>query len=71
MGFINYYAKKIGCTVLTHVCVINRSQSINQSSLFPDQHVQKYKKVQFTVIHVQGSHVHLIEHLTCNSNFTN
>ena len=39
-----------------------------QSSLFPDQHVQK---VQFTVIHVQGSYVHLKEHITCKTNFTN
>ena len=29
------------------------------------------KKVQFTVIHVQGNHVHLKEHLTCKTNFTN
>ena len=41
---------------------------LNQSSLFPGQHVQK---VQFTVIHVQGNHVHLKEQLTCKTNFTN
>ena len=26
-------------------------------------------KVQLTVIHVQGNHVHLKEHLTCKINF--
>ena len=26
------------------------------------------QKVQFTVIHVQGNHVHLKEHLTCKTN---
>ena len=29
------------------------------------------QKVQFTVIHVQGNHVHLKEHLACKTNFTN
>ena len=29
------------------------------------------QKVQFTVIHVQGNHVHLKEHLTCKTNFAN
>ena len=36
--------------------------------------VNMYKneqKVQFTVIHVQGNHVHLKEQLTCKTNFTN
>ena len=29
------------------------------------------QKVQFTVIHVQGSHVHLKDHSTCKTNLTN
>ena len=29
------------------------------------------QNVQLTVIHVQGNHVHLKEHLTCKTNFTN
>ena len=55
-------------TVFHNINAYGINQSINQSSLFPGQHVQK---VQFTVIHVQGNHVHLKEHLTCKTNFTN
>ena len=38
---------------------------------FPGQHVQEKEKVQFTVIYAQGNHVHVKEHLTCKTNFTN
>ena len=36
-----------------------------------NMNVKNEQKVQFTVIHVQGNHVHLKEHLTCKTNFTN
>ena len=51
--------------------VLTMNWLIETSSLFPDQHVKSEQKVQFTVIHVQGNHVHLKEHLTCKTNFTN
>ena len=50
------------------LCVTN--QSINQV-YFQVNMYKNEQKVQFTVIHVQGNHVHLKEHLTCKTNFTN
>ena len=50
------------------LCSIN--QSINQV-YFQINMYKNEQKVQFTVIHVQGNHVHLKEHLTCKTNFTN
>ena len=45
-------------------------QSINQV-YFQVNMYKNEQKVQFTVIHVQVNHVHLKEHLTCKTNFTN
>ena len=47
-----------------------KSLSINQV-YFQVYMYKNEQKVQFTVIHVQGNHVHLKEHLTCKTNFTN
>ena len=47
--------------------------SINQSNNQAYFHINMYKheqKLQFTVIHAQGNHVHLKEHITCKTNFT-
>ena len=46
------------------------NQSINQV-YFQVNMYKNEQKVQFTVIHVQGNHVHLKEQLTCKTNFTN
>ena len=48
----------------------NIFQSINQV-YFQVNMYKNEQKVQFTVIHVQGNHVHLKKHLTCKTNFTN
>ena len=48
----------------------SKTQSINQV-YFQINMYKNEKKVQFTVIHVQGNHVHLKEHFTCQTNFTN
>ena len=45
-------------------------QSINQV-YFQVNMYKNEQKVQFTVIHVQGNHVHLKEQLTCKTNVTN
>ena len=44
--------------------------SINQV-YFQINMYKNEQKVQFTVIHVHGNCVHLKEHLTCKTNFTN
>ena len=41
-------------------------QSINEV-YFQINMYKNEQKVQFTVIHVQGNHFHLKEHITCNS----
>ena len=41
-------------------------RSINQVYFQVNMYKNYLQKVQFTVIHVQGNHVHLKEHLTCN-----
>ena len=48
----------------------NEYQSINQLYFQISMHKNE-QNVQFTVINVQGNHVHLKEHLTCKTNFTN
>ena len=56
----------LGCYLLLFLLII---QSINQA-YFQINMYRNEQKVQFTVIHVQGNHVHLKEHLTCKTNFT-
>ena len=49
--------------------IFDKYTSINEV-YFQINMYKNEKKVQLTVIHVQGNHVHLKEHLTCNINFT-
>ena len=58
--------------MLTNVTIFKTyvTTSINQV-YFQVNMYKNEQKVQFTVIHVQGNHVHLKEQLTCKTNFTN
>ena len=62
----------ISISYLYHItyCALPINQSIHQV-YFQVNMYKNEQKVQFTVIHVQGNHVHLEEQLTCKTNFTN
>ena len=67
---LTYYIHVLNVFKLNNTLDLSINQSINQV-YFQVNMYKNEQKVQFTVIHVQGNHVHLKEQLTCKTNFTN